>query len=124
MGVHPIVGDPVPAEIALEFELLIGELCRDAGKGVGGRPVARRLENPAEQDRDMIEDDRLAGFDLGNDPRHEIGVRRSEIEEIFNMRRRHYQIRSEEHTSELQSLMRISYAVLCLKTEKQKKQEK
>src|SRR3546814_8476684 len=28
-------------------------------------------------------------------------------------------IRSEEHTSELQSLMRISYAVLCLKTNKQ-----
>src|SRR3546814_4720630 len=26
--------------------------------------------------------------------------------------------RSEEHTSELQSLMRISYAVLCLKTKK------
>src|SRR3546814_3346475 len=26
-----------------------------------------------------------------------------------------YQIRSEEHTSELQSLMRISYAVFCLK---------
>src|SRR3546814_9945797 len=28
--------------------------------------------------------------------------------------------RSEEHTSELQSLMRISYAVLCLKTKKHK----
>src|SRR3546814_3438858 len=28
-------------------------------------------------------------------------------------------IRSEEHTSELQSLMRISYAVLCLKKKKQ-----
>src|SRR3546814_9069728 len=28
--------------------------------------------------------------------------------------------RSEEHTSELQSLMRISYAVLCLKNKKQK----
>src|SRR3546814_6095657 len=27
----------------------------------------------------------------------------------------HNQIRSDEHTSELQSLMRISYAVLCLK---------
>src|SRR3546814_9639639 len=27
----------------------------------------------------------------------------------------HDQIRSEEHTSELQSLMRISYAVFCLK---------
>src|SRR3546814_1039258 len=31
--------------------------------------------------------------------------------------RKHYQqyLRSEEHTSELQSLMRISYAVFCLK---------
>src|SRR3546814_6998204 len=28
------------------------------------------------------------------------------------------QVRSEEHTSELQSLMRISYAVLCLKKKK------
>src|SRR3546814_3436743 len=30
------------------------------------------------------------------------------------------QARSEEHTSELQSLMRISYAVFCLKKKKQK----
>src|SRR3546814_5847531 len=30
--------------------------------------------------------------------------------------------RSEEHTSELQSLMRISYAVFCLKKKKQKHQ--
>src|SRR3546814_961787 len=30
--------------------------------------------------------------------------------------------RSEEHTSELQSLMRISYAVFCLKKKKNKKQ--
>src|SRR3546814_8342243 len=29
-------------------------------------------------------------------------------------------VRSEEHTSELQSLMRISYAVFCLKKQKQK----
>src|SRR3546814_6378275 len=29
--------------------------------------------------------------------------------------RKHHQSRSEEHTSELQSLMRISYAVFCLK---------
>src|SRR3546814_1892566 len=29
--------------------------------------------------------------------------------------------RSEEHTSELQSLMRISYAVFCMKKKKQKK---
>src|SRR3546814_9466568 len=32
----------------------------------------------------------------------------------------HPQPRSEEHTSELQSLMRISYAVFCLKKKKQK----
>src|SRR3546814_1021072 len=31
----------------------------------------------------------------------------------------HYMHRSEEHTSELQSLMRISYAVFCLKKKKQ-----
>src|SRR3546814_11233254 len=38
------------------------------------------------------------------------------------LERRRSQVRSEEHTSELQSLMRISYAVFCLK--KKKKQEK
>src|SRR3546814_7970830 len=31
----------------------------------------------------------------------------------------HHFLRSEEHTSELQSLMRISYAVFCLKKKKQ-----
>src|SRR3546814_10057337 len=41
-------------------------------------------------------------------PRHQIGVM---IE------------RSEEHTSELQSLMRISYAVFCLKKKKKNKQK-
>src|SRR3546814_8187256 len=34
-------------------------------------------------------------------------------------RRQHSMGRSEEHTSELQSLMRISYAVFCLKNKKQ-----
>src|SRR3546814_10025100 len=33
-------------------------------------------------------------------------------------------VRSEEHTSELQSLMRISYAVFCLKKKKNKKDMK
>src|SRR3546814_3083059 len=32
----------------------------------------------------------------------------------------HYGLRSEEHTSELQSLMRISYAVFCLKKKNQR----
>src|SRR3546814_10069361 len=34
-----------------------------------------------------------------------------------------YKVRSEEHTSELQSLMRISYAVFCLKKKKKKKSQ-
>src|SRR3546814_9891925 len=34
--------------------------------------------------------------------------------------RRQHWMRSEEHTSELQSLMRISYAVFCLKKKKTK----
>src|SRR3546814_9122092 len=34
--------------------------------------------------------------------------------------RRRRRLRSEEHTSELQSLMRISYAVFCLKKKKKK----
>src|SRR3546814_8151378 len=34
---------------------------------------------------------------------------------ILNLERRRWMVRSEEHTSELQSLMRISYAVFCLK---------
>src|SRR3546814_4622684 len=36
-------------------------------------------------------------------------------------RRRHAGARSEEHTSELQSLMRISYAVFCLQKKKKTK---
>src|SRR3546814_3122724 len=40
--------------------------------------------------------------------------------------RKHFRagLRSEEHTSELQSLMRISYAVFCLKKKKKQKQKK
>src|SRR3546814_9412997 len=37
--------------------------------------------------------------------------------------RRDVEQRSEEHTSELQSLMRISYAVFCLKKKKKKKRK-
>src|SRR3546814_938616 len=39
----------------------------------------------------------------------------------LRLRRAHQFDRSEEHTSELQSLMRISYAVFCLKKKKHKR---
>src|SRR3546814_4607285 len=38
--------------------------------------------------------------------------------ERFNSRKAYIRFRSEEHTSELQSLMRTSYAVFCLKKQK------
>src|SRR3546814_9778322 len=43
----------------------------------------------------------------------------SGIELLEHLRALHDDVRSEEHTSELQSLMRISYAVFCLKKKKQ-----
>src|SRR3546814_2553746 len=43
-----------------------------------------------------------------------------ETDEYLKMRN----VRSEEHTSELQSLMRISYAVFCLKKKKKRKQQR
>src|SRR3546814_991176 len=38
--------------------------------------------------------------------------------DVWQLRDQQWQVRSEEHTSELQSLMRISYAVFCLKKKK------
>src|SRR3546814_5005516 len=52
---------------------------------------------------------------------HGRGADRGEVLRIVPGARRQVQVRqarSEEHTSELQSLMRISYAVFCLKKKK------
>src|SRR3546814_2493201 len=51
-------------------------------------------------------------FGIVRAPRGRVGRRRKAC------RSRNRAIRSEEHTSELQSLMRISYAVFCLKKKK------
>src|SRR3546814_5544661 len=51
------------------------------------------------------------------DPQHD---RRQRPASPVAERRRGARPRSEEHTSELQSLMRISYAVFCLKKKKHK----
>src|SRR3546814_2384046 len=52
---------------------------------------------------------------------HGFTFRRRSAENGFTFRRRSAENgRSEEHTSELQSLMRISYAVFCLKKKKKK----
>src|SRR3546814_8635985 len=61
---------------------------------------------------------RVAGFDRGV-PRHHRPAERS----AGARRRSERRLRSEEHTSELQSLMRISYAVFCLKKKKNSKKQ-
>src|SRR3546814_10777606 len=71
------------------------------------------------------EDERQAGEDRrpareGNQPPLDQEPRRRAQRLALYRRRRGS--RSEEHTSELQSLMRISYAVFCLKKKKNKKE--
>src|SRR3546814_1292954 len=56
--------------------------------------------------KDTLGGGRLTGIDMRHDADIAIVLER---------------MRSEEHTSELQSLMRISYAVFCLKKKKKKK---
>src|SRR3546814_4889274 len=63
----------------------------------------------------------LGGIDI--EDQLEIYRRRAELEGVDSVEGREglaFDDRSEEHTSELQSLMRISYAVFCLKKKKHK----
>src|SRR3546814_7881522 len=53
--------------------------------------------------------------------RHSAGHLYRHFKHSWPLYRRHISLRSEEHTSELQSLMRISYAVFCLKTKQKTK---
>src|SRR3546814_1371992 len=66
-------------------------------------------------------------FRSGDHPQHQLGRRLSVLERGHSPPKRRSRCandaiasrsRSEEHTSELQSLMRISYAVFCLKKKK------
>src|SRR3546814_3487092 len=80
-----------------------------AGLGIGG--IAGRVAAPAlgrmtDIGRRALEFARQGGEELGASSRVLTGGSRG------------LPIRSEEHTSELQSLMRISYAVFCLKKKK------
>src|SRR3546814_2089264 len=67
---------------------------------------------------------RSAGFQRLRD--HGVGAERLQPVALRDVADAHQDLdpRSEEHTSELQSLMRISYAVFCLKKKKKLKQPK
>src|SRR3546814_6198645 len=83
----------------------------------------RCLCNMAIAVTDHVTDSRIHGCVFGQNP-GDVRLRRSIVgyaQLPCRIDLRPNALRSEEHTSELQSLMRISYAVFCLKKKKNKK---
>src|SRR3546814_6886758 len=84
--------------------LALGAQSGEHARGARALPVQRRVEHAEHVEARRIGDQRF----------HPRRVDRLAVGE-------QHQLRSEEHTSELQSLMRISYAVFCLKKKNTKK---
>src|SRR3546814_2259756 len=93
-----------------------------AARHIAFRPFAERVA------REQHLPDDLARGQVAHEP-HRAGVAETAVQGAADLARHaeraavgvgdeHHLIRSEEHTSELQSLMRISYAVFCLKKKK------
>src|SRR3546814_7567897 len=89
-------------------------------------PVAAHLDEPVEpggepdDHRTLQREQRVRRRRFGDD--RDIRGLETAVREI-DARRGFRGARSEEHTSELQSLMRISYAVFCLKKKNKQKNE-
>src|SRR3546814_4531983 len=95
------------------------DVCSSDLRGIG--KLQRHMTFPARFQRSDVNDDAAAGisaFAQTND-QHVTGNPK-----ILHCARQRETVRSEEHTSELQSLMRISYAVFCLKKKKNTKESK
>src|SRR3546814_2845845 len=89
--------------------------------GREGGAGQRRIHEPAAVGRETEEnrgEEAQAADEIGPE-----GIGR-EARKRQIARGQHLRQRSEEHTSELQSLMRISYAVFCLKKKKKKTNNK
>src|SRR3546814_9980796 len=84
----------------------------EAAIGRPARTLGAQVQQPADAVPKLREQEAAAVPD--------VGIVHAELMPMIAQRQR---LRSEEHTSELQSLMRISYAVFCLKKKKQKKQK-
>src|SRR3546814_6830985 len=80
----------------------------------------RRLGH-AEAAHGLVEQQRQGGKVLAAEQRDDAEV--AERQRRRHRQRERHRARSEEHTSELQSLMRISYAVFCLKKKKHKPEQ-
>src|SRR3546814_8426148 len=90
--------------------LFEGHGCGD-GRSLRGkqRPLLRKRRLPPSVIGRAMHPRRLTGVALGDAHRRSLRRRPSKMATALSAER------SEEHTSELQSLMRISYAVFCLK---------
>src|SRR3546814_7419966 len=112
-----VVGDLVLHPVGLELVdhrrgIGRGEVAIERGIARGGRPTEDH--EPAEQQgAGADQHDRLLGGGEVAEGVLPAVQRRSHV--LFHAHTCIRMIRSEEHTSELQSLMRISYAVFCLK---------
>src|SRR3546814_6259861 len=96
-----------------EMEDTLVEVRSTAAKTIAERKEAtRRLARLAETQKSWEQKAELALSKGREDLAKGALVEKSKLAEAAGM------LRSEEHTSELQSLMRISYAVFCLKKKK------
>src|SRR3546814_9633227 len=73
-------------------------------------PIVGCLEDPGDRVRVVGRKLRIEGLEIGQQ-----ALRAGEVGKVGRRLAGEHRVRSEEHTSELQSLLRISYAVFCLK---------
>src|SRR3546814_7508593 len=97
----------VDVDMACSAGALAATIARDACDVVGQRNVHQIVARGRRDDAFVTL--RLSKYDLHSSPT---------LLSVPRFTNRHISIRSEEHTSELQSLLRISYAVFCLKKTK------
>src|SRR3546814_7266967 len=90
---------------------------RNSAHGVAGAVIARQRRTGLVRSSAGVQ---MATSWLRPNVRHEESPSRRQARRRPVLAAAHIRGRSEEHTSELQSLMRISYAVFCLKKKQQK----
>src|SRR3546814_4864477 len=108
----------ITSQSAMHSSAIFNVLLRESGEL--GQPVRAQMISQGEQGLETLARSNkmrlvepVAGYS-GQDTHLCVGQNDGE-EHVRQKIRRGFVTRSEEHTSELQSLMRISYAVFCLK---------
>src|SRR3546814_8055953 len=97
---------------------LIGDRAGDRLANPPGRIGAELVAAAIFELVDRLHQADVAFLDQVEELQPAVGVFLGDRDDEAQIRLDHFLLRSEEHTSELQSLMRISYAVFCLKKKK------